>query len=91
MHLVSSLVVGLSVLSSAVATGTVQLEFKRNEELARRSIQKRQSNSNGISTTLQLFNTKLYFIEVAVSNLIWTGFEILFVSPSHMKEPTRLR
>jgi len=91
MHLASSLVAGLSLLSFAIATGTVQLEFKRNEELALRSIQKRQSSSNGISTTLQLFNAKLYFIEVAVSNLIWTGFEILFVFPSHMGEPTGLR
>ncbi|KAE9367406.1 acid protease [Stipitochalara longipes BDJ] len=68
MHIASSLALGLSVLSFTAATGTVQLEFKRNEEIAsRRAMRKRQSSPNGTaSTSLQLFKSKLYFVDIAI-------------------------
>jgi len=67
MHIVSSLAIGLSLLSFTSATGTLQLDFKRDEELARRSLRKRQSSSNP-QTTLQLVNQLIYFADVSVRN-----------------------
>lgn len=69
MHIASSLAVGLSVLSITAATGTVQLDFERDEKLARRNIHKRESSSNETGTAaLQLFKQKLYFLDVSVCN-----------------------
>jgi hypothetical protein len=65
MYIVPSLAIGLSVFSFASATGTLQLDFKRDEELSRRILRKRQSHSNP-STTLQLENGLLYFADVSV-------------------------
>jgi len=67
MHIASSLAVGLSVLSFTSATGTLQLDFKRDEELARQNLRKRQSTtSGGVSTDLTLRNESVYFADVAV-------------------------
>jgi len=67
MHIATKLAVGLSVFAVTAATGIVQLEFKRDEELARRAVRKRQSSSTGTgSATLQLFQQSVYFVDVAV-------------------------
>jgi hypothetical protein len=64
MYIVSSLVVGLALFSFTSATGTMQLNFKRDAELAR-VIRKRQSGSLP-QTNVQFVDDTVYFADVSV-------------------------